>query len=96
MFDLLVSAYSTISTQDTALFLGLNADDAANCNLLPFFLMAYNTKLHLKHDTCFNAASWILPIELENFVNTKSWMPYYFVFGLVGLGGMEELDKVIL
>ncbi|CAA3031501.1 COP9 signalosome complex subunit 8 [Olea europaea subsp. europaea] len=30
MFDLLVSAYSTISTQDTALFLGLNADDAAN------------------------------------------------------------------
>ncbi|XP_022855093.1 COP9 signalosome complex subunit 8-like [Olea europaea var. sylvestris] len=30
MFELLVSAYSTISTQDTALFLGLNADDAAN------------------------------------------------------------------
>ncbi|CAA2934748.1 COP9 signalosome complex subunit 8 [Olea europaea subsp. europaea] len=37
MFELLVSAYSTISTQDTALFLGLNADDAANCNLSSFF-----------------------------------------------------------
>ncbi|CAA2934747.1 COP9 signalosome complex subunit 8 [Olea europaea subsp. europaea] len=33
MFELLVSAYSTISTQDTALFLGLNADDAANYTL---------------------------------------------------------------
>ncbi|KAL2477507.1 COP9 signalosome complex subunit 8 [Forsythia ovata] len=33
MFELLVSAYSTISTQDTALFLGLNADDAANYSL---------------------------------------------------------------
>ncbi|CAI9765343.1 unnamed protein product [Fraxinus pennsylvanica] len=30
IFELLVSAYSTISTHDTALFLGLNASDAAN------------------------------------------------------------------
>ncbi|KAL9451306.1 hypothetical protein AB3S75_012962 [Citrus x aurantiifolia] len=29
MFQLLLSAYSTISTQDTALFLGMNEDDAA-------------------------------------------------------------------
>ncbi|GAY53612.1 hypothetical protein CUMW_150450 [Citrus unshiu] len=29
MFQLLMSAYSTISTQDTALFLGMNEDDAA-------------------------------------------------------------------
>lgn len=31
MFQLLLSAYSTISIQDTALFLGLNEDDATNC-----------------------------------------------------------------
>ncbi|KAH6757790.1 hypothetical protein C2S51_038634 [Perilla frutescens var. frutescens] len=30
MFELLLSAYSTISIQDTALFLGMNEDDAAN------------------------------------------------------------------
>ncbi|XP_031115291.1 COP9 signalosome complex subunit 8 [Ipomoea triloba] len=30
MFDLLVSAYSTISLQDTALFLGMNVGDATN------------------------------------------------------------------
>ncbi|XP_019173553.1 PREDICTED: COP9 signalosome complex subunit 8 [Ipomoea nil] len=30
MFDLLVSAYSTISVQDTALFLGMNVGDATN------------------------------------------------------------------
>lgn len=30
MFDLLLSAYSTISVQDTALFLGMNEDDATN------------------------------------------------------------------
>ncbi|KAI8532207.1 hypothetical protein RHMOL_Rhmol11G0195000 [Rhododendron molle] len=30
MFELLLSAYSTISSQDTALFLGMNEDDATN------------------------------------------------------------------
>ncbi|KAG5525925.1 hypothetical protein RHGRI_032280 [Rhododendron griersonianum] len=30
MFELLLSAYSTISIQDTALFLGMNEDDATN------------------------------------------------------------------
>ncbi|GLT80561.1 hypothetical protein SLA2020_519950 [Shorea laevis] len=30
MFELLVSAYSTISIQDTALFLGMNEDDVTN------------------------------------------------------------------
>ncbi|KAF2319686.1 hypothetical protein GH714_018013 [Hevea brasiliensis] len=30
MFQLLLSAYSTISIQDTAHFLGMNEDDAAN------------------------------------------------------------------
>ncbi|KAL3538582.1 hypothetical protein ACH5RR_001948 [Cinchona calisaya] len=30
MFDLLLSAYSTISIQDAALFLGMNEDDATN------------------------------------------------------------------
>ncbi|KAL0357124.1 UNVERIFIED_CONTAM: COP9 signalosome complex subunit [Sesamum calycinum] len=30
MFELLLSAYTTISIQDTALFLGMNEDDAAN------------------------------------------------------------------
>ncbi|KAK4491234.1 hypothetical protein RD792_001967 [Penstemon davidsonii] len=30
MFELLVSAYSTISIQDTSLFLGMSEDDAAN------------------------------------------------------------------
>uniref|UniRef100_A0A7N2MWT1 CSN8/PSMD8/EIF3K domain-containing protein n=1 Tax=Quercus lobata TaxID=97700 RepID=A0A7N2MWT1_QUELO len=30
MFQLLLSAYSTISIQDTALFLGMNEDDATN------------------------------------------------------------------
>lgn len=30
MFNLLLSAYSTISIQDTALFLGMNEDDATN------------------------------------------------------------------
>ncbi|KAL0422328.1 UNVERIFIED_CONTAM: COP9 signalosome complex subunit [Sesamum latifolium] len=33
MFELLLSAYSTISIQDTALFLGMNEDDAANSAL---------------------------------------------------------------
>ncbi|KAG4915363.1 hypothetical protein JHK87_052920 [Glycine soja] len=31
MFQLLLSAYSTISIKDTALFLGMNEDDATNC-----------------------------------------------------------------
>ncbi|OIW13614.1 hypothetical protein TanjilG_07956 [Lupinus angustifolius] len=30
MFQLLLSAYSTISIHDTALFLGMNEDDATN------------------------------------------------------------------
>lgn len=34
MFQLLQSAYSTISIQDTALFLGMNEDQATNCKLL--------------------------------------------------------------
>lgn len=33
MFELLLLAYSTISIQDTALFLGMNEDDATNCKL---------------------------------------------------------------
>lgn len=37
MFELLLSAYSTISIQDTALFLGKNEDDAANCKFDPCF-----------------------------------------------------------
>lgn len=36
MFDLLLSAYSTISIQDAALFLGMNEDDATNCKFLAF------------------------------------------------------------
>lgn len=36
MFQLLLSAYSTISIQDTALFLGMNEDDATNCKFLSF------------------------------------------------------------
>jgi len=31
MFQLLLSAYSTISIKDAALFLGMNEDDATNC-----------------------------------------------------------------
>ncbi|BBG96106.1 COP9 signalosome, subunit CSN8 [Prunus dulcis] len=34
MFQLLQSAYSTISIQDTALFLGMSEDDATTCKLL--------------------------------------------------------------
>lgn len=33
MFELLLSGYSTISIQDTALFLGMNEDDATNYTL---------------------------------------------------------------
>lgn len=40
MFQLLLSAYSTISIQDAALFLGMNEADATNCkHLLPKFFM---------------------------------------------------------
>ncbi|KAL8553631.1 hypothetical protein ACS0TY_002078 [Phlomoides rotata] len=38
MFELLLSAYSTISIRDTALFLGMKEDEAANCKL-PSFLI---------------------------------------------------------
>lgn len=34
MFQLLQSAYSTISIQDTALFLGVNEENATNCKSL--------------------------------------------------------------
>ncbi|KAJ7002739.1 COP9 signalosome complex subunit 8-like [Populus alba x Populus x berolinensis] len=34
MFQLLLSAYSTVGIQDTALFLGMNEDDAASCKIL--------------------------------------------------------------
>lgn len=34
MFELLLSAYSTISTQDSAHFLGMNENDATNCKFL--------------------------------------------------------------
>ncbi|KAE9446918.1 hypothetical protein C3L33_21184, partial [Rhododendron williamsianum] len=37
MFELLLSAYSTISIQDTALFLGMNEDDATTVNLWKTF-----------------------------------------------------------
>ncbi|KZV17782.1 hypothetical protein F511_01591, partial [Dorcoceras hygrometricum] len=33
MFELLLSGYSTISIQDTALFIGMNEDDATNYTL---------------------------------------------------------------
>lgn len=38
MFQLLQSAYSTISIQDTALFLGMNEDNATNCKSIFSFL----------------------------------------------------------
>lgn len=34
MFQPLLSAYSTVGIQDTALFLGMNEDDAASCKIL--------------------------------------------------------------
>jgi len=34
MFQLLLDAYSTISVQDTALFLGMSEDDATKCEFL--------------------------------------------------------------
>lgn len=43
MFELLLLAYSTISIQDTALFLGMNEDDATNCKL-PSSCLTWNTK----------------------------------------------------
>lgn len=42
MFELLLSAYSTISIQDTAVFLGMKEDDAANCKLLYLLNLLYS------------------------------------------------------
>lgn len=38
MLELLMSAYSTISVQDTALFLGMNENDATNCKLYIIYI----------------------------------------------------------
>nr|DAD40090.1 TPA_asm: hypothetical protein HUJ06_014413 [Nelumbo nucifera] len=45
MFQLLMSAYSTISVRDTALFLGMNEEAATNCKLLFYLLIQWSNYL---------------------------------------------------
>lgn len=46
----MLSAYSTISVQDTALFLGMDEDDATNCKFLCYSSFSCSkTRLDLMH-----------------------------------------------
>jgi len=50
MFQLLLSAYSTITIHDLALFLGMTEDDATTCKLLSAISFAYkrlSTSFHI-------------------------------------------------
>lgn len=59
MFELLLSAYSTISTQDTAQFLGMNENDATNCKILSYSVLAVSKSLFLVHNKALNELKFI-------------------------------------
>ncbi|KAL6964340.1 COP9 signalosome complex subunit 8 [Sarracenia purpurea var. burkii] len=61
MFELLLSAYSTISIQDTALFLGMNEDDATN--------------YVLQHGWSVDAGSRMLTVEKQAVVTEQKLDP---------------------
>lgn len=73
MFQLLLSAYSTISIQDTALFLGMSEDDATNCKFL-FFIIAWEFMIRAKllfHFTCtLNAILIVSELRFIAFLYT--------------------------
>lgn len=49
MFELLLSAYSTISTQDAAQFLGMHENDATKCKILSYSVCACSLVLFSVH-----------------------------------------------
>lgn len=59
MFELLLSAYSTISTQDTAQFLGMNENDATNCKILSYSVLVVSKSLFLVHKRTLNELKFI-------------------------------------
>ncbi|KAF6157859.1 hypothetical protein GIB67_003759 [Kingdonia uniflora] len=52
MFELLVSAYSTISIEDTALFLGMNREDAITCTVPLLKFRLRNCDIGIAIDDC--------------------------------------------
>lgn len=64
MFQLLLSAYSTISTQDTALFLGMNEDDAAYCKILSLMALALVLLLSLFCNRLIASIAVLLSLNL--------------------------------
>lgn len=55
MFELLLSGYSIISIQDTALFLGMNEDDATKCKIPSFFIkLVFYMNVHVANRLCYD------------------------------------------
>lgn len=66
MFQLLLSAYSTISIKDAARFLGTNEDDAIKCKFLP--LLVYGNAVELISSSCLGFPYSVFKFVATNFI----------------------------
>lgn len=64
MFQLLLSAYSTITIHDLALFLGMTEDDATTCKLLSTISFAFKRLTTSSHINSQTSTEVILILKL--------------------------------